>query len=70
MNRMADVARLFNKKLGEEFKVKTKYRDVEKYRFTTKGVVYYDDMLQGWSKYPVSSILQLLLTGEAVIVDD
>jgi hypothetical protein len=66
-NKMAEVAAMFGKKLGEEFSVKyqiSKYKWCIEYHlaFTDKGITHY-----GKSK---DIILRQLLTGKAVIVDD
>ena len=66
-NKMEEVARLFNKTLGEEFTVKYqigKYKWCIEYHvaFTDKGLTHY-----GKSK---DVILRQLLTGQAVIISD
>ena len=66
-NKMAEVAKLFGKHLGEEFTVKyqiSKYKwcIVDNLVFTDRGLTYY-----GKCK---DAILRQLLTGQAVIVED
>ncbi len=70
-NKMEQVAAMFGKKLGEEVTIKWEYMGMNTYvcRFE-KGGFYthyekdYDDV------YEDSDLLKLLLTGEAVIVDE
>lgn len=67
-NKMEQVAQLFNKKLGEEFAVKDQYKAVF-CKFTEQGLLCLDTAFFVWQKSN-DSLLQSLLTGEAVIVDD
>ena len=67
MNRMADVAALFGKKLGEEFTVDNGERSV-KCRITESGLSFYHASYSHW--WDDSGLLIELLIGEAVIVDD
>ena len=61
-NKMAEVAALFGKKLGEEFTVKNQRSIYYHLAFTDKGLTVF-----GNNK---DTTLRQLLTGEAVIVDD
>lgn len=68
-NRMAAVAALFGKELGESFEIKFP-RKLETYygKFEQSGL-----MIAGWDGIficPNPWILEALLTGEAVIVDE
>ncbi len=68
-NKMAEVARMFGKELGEEFKVKGTIRDFYEVTvaFTSNGL-----FLRGKNAIVVNrmGVLEDLLTGEAVIVDE
>lgn len=66
MNRMADVAALFGKKLGEEFDIR--YDDKLKCLMFDKkrGLLYFDG--NGWRKN--YAYLDWLVRGKAVIVDE
>jgi hypothetical protein len=66
-NKMAEVAKMFGKKLGEEFGIK---REIvtNKARFTKDGLEFYDFLSDQWIGF--NKPLQELLTGTAVIVDD
>jgi hypothetical protein len=65
MNRMADVAQMFGKKLGEEFTA-VSWDEMKKCKFTDEGlkVKYLDG---DWHKS--DGWLRCLLIGEAVIVE-
>ena len=67
-NRMAEVARLFGKKLGERFTVKIDNQiyscSFEEYGFNSYGA--YENPYLSFDAF----ILQELLTGTAVIDDD
>jgi len=70
-NKMEQVAVMFGKKLGEEFKIKWEYLGINIYdcRFEENGLFThyeeeYDDV------YEDNDLLKMLLTGEAVIVDE
>ena len=65
MNRMADVARLFGKKLDEEFIAVVGYEKV-KCKFTNDGLK--NECFDSWGVS--NTFLGCLLTGEAVIVDE
>lgn len=69
-NRMAEVARLFGKKLGEEFYIIIHNK---KYiaRFTVFGLSVLDESANPceWD-LGHSRLLECLMIGEAVIVDD
>ena len=65
MNRMADVAALFNKKLGEEFTAVI-WDSIMQCKFTHNGLKI--EMPDGW--HTSNGWLSCLLTGEAVIVGE
>lgn len=67
-NKMAEVAKMFGKKLGEEFRLKAGCGNIELVRFCEKGMEYYSVVLCGWK--PSERMLLLLLTGEAEIAED
>lgn len=64
-NKMEQVAELFGKKLNERFKVKAleNQEPFEAY-FTSSGLIVTFD------NYPSTLLLQLMLIGEAMIVDE
>ena len=65
MNRMADVAALFGKKLNEEFTAVI-WDETRKCKFTHNGL-----KIEGIDSWGVSNNwLGCLLTGEAVILDE
>jgi hypothetical protein len=68
-NKMAEVAKLFGKKLGEEFTVKDKYKTEWHCKFTKRGLLYLDKTFFDWQESG-DYLLQFLLTGKAVIIDD
>ena len=65
-NKMEQVAAMFGKKLGEEFEVSF-LGGISKARFTEYGFEEHFTIPGWWLN---GESLQLLLTGEAVIVDD
>jgi hypothetical protein len=66
-NKMAEVAKLFGKHLGEEFTVKYQ---VSKYKwYIVDNIAFADNGLTYRGKRS-DVILRQLLTGQAVIVDD
>lgn len=68
MNRMADVTAMFGKKLGEEFIIRDNRIDLTMYaRFTERGLETKDGLFDDY--VPISTWLEMLFTGEAVIVD-
>lgn len=69
-NKMEQVAALFGKKLGEEFTMSLR-KDKYKAKFDNeRGLIFHENppYKPVWSTN--SAFLRLLLTGEAVIVDD
>ncbi len=68
-NKMEVVAALFGKELGEEFVVKDKYKTEWHCKFTMRGLMYLDKTFFDWQKSG-DYLLQFLLTGRAVIVDE
>ena len=63
-SKMAEVAALFGKKLGEPFRCKvTEGEKSFEARFTSSGIVVTND------DWPSALLLQLLLLDEAVIID-
>ena len=67
-NRMEAVAKLFGKKLGEEFTVEDKYKAEWHCKFTKNGVMYQDRITFNW--HIIGGMLQSLVTGKSVIVDE
>lgn len=68
-NKMEAVAQLFGKKLGEEFWIRDNKIDLTMYaRFTERGLETKDGLFDDY--VPISTWLEMLLTGEVVIVDD
>ena len=67
-NKMADVAAIFNKELGEEFTVKDKYKTEWHCKFTKRGLMYLNKNFFDWQESG-DYLLQLLLTGRAVIIN-
>jgi len=66
-NKMAEVARLFGKKLGEEFTVK--YEDkVKTWKFDERGLLYHNAKENEWRKN--YGYLDFLIRGKAVIIDE
>jgi len=68
-NKMAEVAKLFGKKLGEEFTLMSKYKDKIDCKFTKRGLMYLDKNFFDW-QVSGDILLTDLLTGKAVIVDE
>jgi len=66
-NKMAQVAEMFGKRIGEEFRLKAVFGN-KLVRFCEKGVEYYSVVMCRWK--PSERILIMLLTGEAEIVED
>ena len=63
MNRMADVAALFNKELNEPFEIK--------YLGDIHTIVFREDGVHQLNDYPIEfDIFHVLFTGEAVIAND
>lgn len=68
-NKMAEVARLFGKTLGEEFVILTPRGRLRKVKFTAdRGLLYYDGIECAWNKN--FGYLNFLCEGKAVIVDE
>lgn len=64
-NKMAEVAKMFGKKLGEEFDIK--WGECEyTIRFTKDGMEVTDD----YGEWYEAQLYRVLLTGEAVITGD
>jgi hypothetical protein len=68
-NKMEQVAMMFGKKLGEEFSVKDKYKTEWHCKFTKCGLLYLDKTFFDWQESG-DYLLQFLLTGRAVIVNE
>ncbi len=68
-NKMEAVAKLFGKRLGEEFTVKDKYKTEWHCKFTKKGLMYLNKNFFDWQESG-DYLLQFLLTGQAVIIND
>jgi hypothetical protein len=68
-NKMQAVAEMFGKKLDEEFTVKDKYKTEWHCKFRKRGLLYLDKTFFDWQESG-DYLLQFLLTGRAVIVDE
>ena len=68
MNKRVEIARLFGKEIGEEFKVEDKYKAEWHCKFTENGVMYQDRVSFNWQF--IGGMLQSLATGKARIVDN
>lgn len=68
-NKMADVAAIFNKEPGEEFRLVMPSGKIKECKFTAdRGLLYYDRIAREWLKN--YAYLDWLSTGRAVIVDE
>lgn len=67
MNKMEEVARLYGKKLGEEFKVKTDWGEIKECKFTAEGVKYYAPVCSAW--YLSETLTWKIIAGRAEIVE-
>lgn len=67
-NKMAEVASMFGKKLGEDFVIQDSFHYSAMAKFSEEGILIYHDLARKWLNNPYW--LFELLTGEAVIVDD
>ena len=68
-NKMAEVAKMFGKRLGEEFIVnEEECRKNLICKMTERGLFFYHGSYKAW--WQDSGLLSELITGEAVIVDD
>jgi len=68
-NKMETVAKLFGKKLDEEFKILTPKGRIRKVKFTAdRGLLYYDDFEHEWNKN--FGFLNFLCEGKAEIIDE
>jgi hypothetical protein len=66
-NKMAEVAALFGKQLGEEFTVR--YEDkVKKWKFDERGLLYHNVKENEWRKN--YGYLDFLIRGKAVIINE
>lgn len=71
-NKMEQVAAMFGKQLGEEFKVKVDCT-IEKIilcRFSKKGLCYQEDEKWNYEWFITDMVMAQLICGEAVIVDE
>jgi hypothetical protein len=69
-NKMADVAALFGKKLGEPFYVFSSHYKYKLFAtFTSYGLIYWDDVAKDWFN-TTANLINDLIRGRAVIVDD
>jgi hypothetical protein len=68
-NKMAEVAKMFGKKMGEEFTVIGKYKNKMTCMFSMRGLMYLDTNFFDWQQSG-DYLFQDLLTGKAVIVDE
>lgn len=72
-NKMGQVAEMFGKEFGEYFKIKNGGKDDKDdsvYSFESCGVVWWEHGKQTNTLIIVDWLLEDLLTGRAVIVDD
>ena len=66
-NRMAEVAKMFGKKMGEEFTVR--YEDkVKTWKFDERGLLYHNVKENEWRKN--YGYLDFLIRGKAMIIDE
>lgn len=68
MNQMEKMAEIYEKKLGEEFKVKTDWGETKACKFTLEGVKYYEPVCATW--YISESLTWKILTGRANIIQE
>lgn len=68
-NKMPEVARLFGKKLGKEFKVKCTTGEIIQCRFSKKGLWYQETDKWNHSWFITDMLIAQLIRGEAVILD-
>ena len=67
-NTMQEVAALYDKRLGEGFRIESNVHKVTALvRFTQDGIQYYDKMCDKW--FFTDGFLKELLSGKAVILD-
>ena len=68
MNRMKEIANMFNKELEQPFFFTSEvYRIPKKVRFSLNGMEYYDNISGKW--YQSTAFLRELLTGKAKIIE-
>lgn len=67
-NKMAEVALLFRKNLGEEFIIQDNFHYRAMVKFSEEGMLVYHDLARKWLTNPYW--LFELLTGKAVIIDE
>ncbi len=68
-NKMAEVASLFGKQLGEPFHVFSPHYKYKNFAtFTSYGLIYWDDVARGWFD-ATAGMLNDLLLGKVVILD-
>ena len=71
-NKMEQIAKMFGKELGEEFKVKVNCT-TEKIilcRFSKKGLCYQEDEKWNYEWFITDMVMAQLICGEAVIIND
>lgn len=68
MNKMEQMASIYGKELGEEFKVKTDWGEVKACKFTLEGVKYYEPVCAAW--YISDNLTWKILTGRADIIQE
>jgi len=67
-NKMAEVAKMFGKKLDEEFIVNDEYRKKMICKITERGLFFYYGAYEAW--WQDSGLLSELLIGKAVIINE
>lgn len=68
MNRMKEIAKMFNKEIDQPFLIVSEvHRVAKKVRFSLDGMQYYDKMCDRW--YPTEAFLREILTGKAKIIE-
>jgi len=66
MNRMKEIAKMFDKEINQPFLIVSEVHKVtKKVRFSLDGMEYYDKMCDRW--YPTEAFLREILTGKAKI---
>lgn len=67
MNKMEQLASLYGKKLGEEFRVKTDWGEIKACKFTMEGVKYYSPVCATW--YTSEELTWKIVAGRAEIIE-
>jgi hypothetical protein len=69
-NKMSQIAKMYGKKLGEEFKVKCTTGKIIQCRFSKKGLWYQEIDQWNHNWFITDMLIAQLIRGEAVIVDE